>query len=130
MKPKSYRDLAVWQVAMDLVVMVYSASSTFPKSELFGLTQQLRRAAVSVPSNIAEGAERRGTKEFLQFVGIALGSLAEVCTLIQIAARLDYLAAENQSGVLEEIIRIESMLHSLRRALESKLQAPKPPNPT
>src|SRR5437016_8960744 len=88
---KSYRELVAWQKAMLLVTEIYLATKSFPQEERYGLTNQLRRAAVSVPSNIAEGAARSGTGEFLQFLGIAKGSLAEVETLLILARKLTYL---------------------------------------
>lgn len=85
---KSYQDLEVWQKSMDLVVMCYQLNKVFPKSEIYGLSSQLQRAAVSIPSNIAEGRQRQHSREFLQFLSIASGSLAEVETRVQIADRL------------------------------------------
>src|SRR5271154_3028023 len=87
---KSFRDLDVWRLSLDLAEAVYQCTASFPKSELFGLTAQMRRAAVSVPSNIAEGRSRSSTKEFLQFLSIALGSLAELETQFELAVRLGY----------------------------------------
>lgn len=84
-------DLLVWQEAIQLVKMVYEVTAGFPRDELYGLTSQMRRAAVSVPSNIAEGAARFGTKEFLQFLAIARGSLSEIETQIIIANRLGFI---------------------------------------
>ena len=86
----SYEDLEVWQRAMDLVVDCYDLTRSFPQTEQFGLTAQLQRAAVSVPANIAEGQARRHTREFLRYLTIARGSLAELETHIQIAKRLGY----------------------------------------
>ena len=91
---KSYQDLIVWQKAIDLVVQVYATTRTFPKDELYGLNSQMRRAAVSVPSNIAEGHSRASTGEFKQFLGHARGSLAELETQLTIAAKLGYLSTE------------------------------------
>src|SRR5690606_24522123 len=90
MNIQSFRDLLVWQKAMNLVTEVYQLTQQFPKEEMYGLSSQIRRAVVSVPSNIAEG-HQRGTKEFLQFLKIAKGSLAEVETQLEIALRLNYL---------------------------------------
>jgi len=89
MTVRSYQDLEVWQKAMDLVVMCYQATKNFPKSEVYGLASQLQRAAVSIPANIAEGRERKYSKEFVQHLSIAYSSLAELETHIQIAQRLD-----------------------------------------
>src|SRR5271165_3136979 len=86
-----FRGLRVWQGGMDVVEAVYRASAAFPKSELYGLTNQIRRAAVSVPSNIAEGHTRATTKEYLQHVAIAQASLAEIETQTEIARRLGYI---------------------------------------
>src|SRR5258708_1498266 len=91
---KSYRDLETWQTAMGLVAQIYRVTKIFPKDELYSLTSQLRRAAVSVPSNIAEGQGRDSTKEFLHHLSIAHGSLCEVETQLLIAQRLEYLSGE------------------------------------
>ncbi len=88
---KSYRDLEVWSKSIDLVAQIYRASKAFPPDERFGLTSQVRRAAVSVPSNIAEGAARTTTGEYLQGLSVASGSLAEVETQIIVANRLEML---------------------------------------
>ncbi len=87
---QSYRDLDVWQRAMDFAVELYSITKAFPSSEVYGLTSQMRRAAVSIPSNIAEGRSRKSTPEFSKFLTIAYGSLAEIQTQIEPAARLQY----------------------------------------
>lgn len=92
-KIKSHRDLIVWRKAMDLVVLVYKATESFPKHELYGLTSQIRRAASSVPANIAEGQGRRSKSEFRQFLGNARGSLLELDTHLELALRLNYLTA-------------------------------------
>ena len=120
MRPRSYRDLDVWQKSIDWTGRVYATSSAFPKLEQFGPTAQLRRACLCVPCNIAEGAERRGTREFLQLLGIALGSLAEAETLIILGNRLGYLADDAGSQLLDESATIAMMLHGLRRSLENK----------
>ncbi|MBT8254535.1 MAG: four helix bundle protein, partial [Bacteroidia bacterium] len=91
-----HKELNVWKTAMDLVEKIYSLSSEFPDNEIYGLTSQLRRSAVSIPSNIAEGAGRKGNKEFLQFVFIALGSLAELETQYLIAIRLKYVRKDKE----------------------------------
>lgn len=91
---RSYKDLVAWQKSMDLVTAIYKAAAGFPKDELFGLTSQLRRAAVSIPSNVAEGQGRLSEKEFRHFLGQARGSLMEVETQLQIAANLGYLTEE------------------------------------
>lgn len=98
---RSYRELEVWQKSIDLVVECYRISESYPKAELYGLTSQLRRAAVSVPANIAEGQGRSHTKEFLNHLSIAYGSLMEVETHLQIAARLNYLDTASLQHMLE-----------------------------
>jgi four helix bundle protein len=86
----SFRDLQVWQESMDLTVAVYCLTQAFPREEAFGLTSQLRRSSISIPSNIAEGQGRLNTREFRQFLGIARGSICEVQTQLEIAHRLNY----------------------------------------
>lgn len=114
---KSHKDLLVWQKSVDLVVRIYSATHGWPKEEMYGLTAQIRRAAVSIPSNIAEGAGRAGQKEFSRFLSIAMGSLAEVETQIVIAEKLGFLtdAADLNTGLQE----IRRMLFGLNKSLGS-----------
>jgi four helix bundle protein len=101
---RAHRNLKAWQQAMELVTAIYSATSSFPAQEKFGLTSQMQRAAVSVPANIAEGFARKGTKELLHFLSIAAGSLSELDTLIELAARLGYLNnAEELNGKVDEV---------------------------
>jgi len=95
----SFRDLRVWQQAMNLAVAIYRSTEAFPKHEVYGLTQQMRRAAVSVPSNIAEGKGRRHDKEFRQFLFHARGSLLELETQLAIATELKYLTAKQSDEV-------------------------------
>jgi four helix bundle protein len=118
---RSYRELEVWQKAMDLVVECYRISERFPKTELYGLTSQLQRAAVSVPANIAEGQGRSHTKEFLNHLSIAYGSLMEVETHLQIAARLNYLDLPSLELLLEKGAVVGRMLNGLMQALNRKL---------
>ncbi|TAJ65266.1 four helix bundle protein [Brevundimonas sp.] len=115
-----YRKLEVWQFAMDWIELVYRSSAGWPKDERFGLTSQVRRASVSVASNIAEGAARSTTGEFLQFVGIARGSLAEAETQLMIAARLGYLEPAAESRLMTAADRISRMLVSLAAALRDR----------
>jgi four helix bundle protein len=89
-KIKSHKDLKVWQESMDLVIQIYKLVENFPKHEVYGLSSQIRRASISIPSNIAEGAGRKGGKEFTRFLYIALGSLSEVETQLEISQRLNY----------------------------------------
>ena len=114
---KSHRDLIVWQKAMDLVEDVYRASKSFPKEETYALTSQIRRAAVSVPSNIAEGQGRRTTSDFLRHLSIAYGSLCEVETQILIAVRLRYLTERNVERVLLGAGEVGRLLNGLMNSL-------------
>jgi four helix bundle protein len=115
---QSYRDLVVWRKSMALVLDVYRCTQAFPKIETYGLTSQLRRAAVSVPSNIAEGQARRSTGEFKQFLGNARGSLAEVDTQLLIARDLGYLENQVSKGLLDATAEIGRMLSGLLAALK------------
>ena len=107
---QTHKDLDVWKLGIDLVERVYKETKNFPKEEQFGLVSQMRRAAVSVPSNIAEGAARKGNAEFLQFLYISLGSLSELETQILISIRLKYL---NNESLLESIALIGKKLINL-----------------
>ncbi|TJY34775.1 four helix bundle protein [Pontimicrobium aquaticum] len=111
----SHKDLKVWQEAMNFVVVIYEISESFPSKEVYGLTSQLRRASVSIPSNIAEGAGRRGNKEFIRFLYIALGSLSEVETQLEIAYRLKYL--NEADTITQRIYFIRKMLSNLIKSL-------------
>ena len=117
MQTKTYQDLIVWQKAMDLAEQTYLLTRNFPKEELYGLTSQLRRAAVSVPSNIAEGQARQSTAEFRNFLSIAQGSLAEVETQILLAIRFQYLTPQQPSLALSLREEVSKMLSSLRSKL-------------
>src|SRR5882762_5664925 len=97
-----YRDLSVWQKAMDLTVETYRFSSSFPRSEVYGLTSQLRRAGVSVPSNVAEGYGRGSRKEYVQFLSVGQGSLKELETQMILAHRLGYVTLEQSERLLSE----------------------------
>ena len=116
----NYRDLKVWQAAVDVVEAVYRLTRTFPKSEIYGITQQIQRAAVSVPSNLAEGHARASTKEFLHHISIALGSLAELETQLIIATRLQYLGAQELDSVLLKTDETGKMLRGLQKTLNAK----------
>ncbi len=113
----SYRDLEVWKVSIDLVEAIYLATKGFPREELYGLTSQLRRAAVSVPSNIAEGQGRVSDKEFHHFLGQARGSLMEVETQLIVAGKLGYSNAEQMDPLLATCGRIKSMLYRLMQSI-------------
>jgi four helix bundle protein len=105
---------------MDVALAVYRASDSFPKSEVYGLTAQVRRAVISVPSNIAEGHSRESTKEYLKHLSIAQGSLAEVETQLELAVRLKYLEAEEVHDVLQQCVVLGKQLYKLRDALSSR----------
>lgn len=109
----------VWQKSMDMVTRIYSETKSWPKEELYGLISQIRRAAVSIPSNIAEGAGRSGRKEFSRFLSIAMGSLAEVETQIEIAERLGFMT--DASGLDKGLQEIRRMIVGLNKSLESPL---------
>jgi len=111
---KGHRDLVVWQKAMDLVTEIYRVTRGFPKDELYGLTSQLRRAAISVPSNLAEGHGRNSRKEFHHFLGQARGSLTELETQLEIARNLGYLKEHEASVLLAQSAEIGRMLNGLR----------------
>jgi four helix bundle protein len=101
----THKDLEVWKLSIDLVEIVYKLTKLFPKEELYGLISQMRRSAVSVPSNIAEGAARKGNKEYLQFLYIALGSLSELETQVIIGSRLKYVKEQGEVLPLLEVVR-------------------------
>lgn len=114
---KSFRDLRVWRSAIALVREVYRATEDFPGSELYGLTRQMRRAAVSIPSNIAEGYAREHRREYLQFLAIAQGSLAELETRIEISLQLDYLSSNQLMSISRAAESLAKQLRALRRSL-------------
>jgi four helix bundle protein len=120
-KLEKYNDLIAWRKAMDLVERLYRASAEFPKSELYGLTSQIRRAAVSIPSNIAEGQCRSTTGAFLQHLSIAQGSVGEVETQLMIAVRLKYLTQEDGSQLLESTAEVGKLIRGLCASLERKI---------
>jgi four helix bundle protein len=115
---KDHKELDVWRASVDLVTDVYTVTMKFPKEELFGLTNQLRRAAVSIPSNISEGAARQTEKEFVQFLHIALGSVAELETQLIIAENLRYV--DKAAPLLSRLASVRKMLHGLVRHYRSK----------
>lgn len=121
MATNSYKDLQVWQRAMDVAVGVYSICSQLPKYEQFGLADQLRRAAVSVPSNIAEGQKRTSRAETVHLTSIAQGSIAELETQLELVERI---YAINTSNIRQDTEVVARMLTALGRALRSKLQDP------
>jgi four helix bundle protein len=114
----SYRELTVWQLAMDLVVEIYGISQEFHSDERFGLTSQVRRAAVSIPANVAEGNARHSRAEYRHFVSIAHGSVAEVETELAIAERLGFVASAKLTKVRMQADSISRMLTNLRKSLK------------
>jgi four helix bundle protein len=126
MKPiESYRDLVVWQQAMDLVVMCYRVTERFPSSEQFGLTFQVRKSAVSIPSNIAEGYQRRSTGAYLQHLSIASGSQGELGTQLEIARRLGYLPVSAASATSEANEEVGRLLYGLSEGVRRKPHSPR-----
>jgi four helix bundle protein len=119
-KVQSYRDLIAWQKSMVLVREIYRCTQTFPRTEDYGLTSQLRRAAVSVPSNIAEGQGRLSSGEFKQFLGHARGSLLEVETQVLIAHELGYLAEDKTEGLLQHSAEAGRILNGLLASLPNR----------
>ncbi|MBE6740808.1 MAG: four helix bundle protein [Ruminococcaceae bacterium] len=114
-----YKELVVWQKSMDMVIVVYKLTEQLPNSETYALSDQMRRAAVSVPSNIAEGQQRRSPKEFLNFLSVARGSLAELETQLLICLRLEYFKNEQSESVIALCHEIGLMLISLMKSLEA-----------
>ena len=114
---KCYRDLLVWQRAMDLVEECYRLTGDLPSNEEFGLKSQMRRAAVSIPSNIAEGRSRSHSAEFLHFVSISLGSLAELETQLDLTVRLNLLSAESVEDAKQRCEEVGRMLHGIASAI-------------
>ena len=115
---QTYRDLIVWNKAMDLVTQIYQMTLGFPKDELFGLTSQIRKAAISIPSNIAEGRGKLTKGEFKLFLGHARGSLAEIETQILIAKNLDYLNDTEGDKLLEQIAEVGRLLNGLLASIK------------
>ena len=119
---RDHRDLDAWKVPMDAVMDTYAVSSNFPKSETYGLAGQMRRAAVSVPSNVAEGHARGGRAE-INHLGIALGSIAELDTQLEVARRLAYVSTDRASDLQGLIVSSRRLVNGLRRARRLKLAA-------
>lgn len=116
---RDFRDLNVWQLGKELVIDIYQLTGNFPREEIYGLVAQVRRAAVSIPSNIAEGFSREHNKDYRRFLFIALGSCAEVETQIEIAHTLDYLSETEHHDMLEKINHESRMLWNLIKRLSN-----------
>ncbi|MBQ0769103.1 MAG: four helix bundle protein [Bizionia sp.] len=114
----NHKDLEVWKTSMDLVTLIYNLTSSFPSEEKFGLVSQMRRAAVSIPSNIAEGSARKGDKELVQFLMIAMGSLAELETQYLLAVRLKF--TENRVDIEKKISEVAKLLLGFRNYVRDK----------
>jgi four helix bundle protein len=112
-KSRSYRDLEVWKLSIEFVKEMYVVTNNFPTTEIYGLTNQIRRAAVSIPSNIAEGQGRNSAKEFKQFLAISLGSMAELETQLIISNSIGYIGENELNNFLEKLDRIRKMIKSL-----------------
>jgi four helix bundle protein len=116
-----FRELKAWQLGMDLTEHVYLLTDSFPKSEIYGLTSQIRRSAVSIPSNLAEGNGRDSTKEFLHFIAIAVGSICELETQILLSHRLKYLKQTELETVLSLLTETKRTIRGLQKALKDKI---------
>lgn len=116
-----YEKLDVWKKAMDLVDSIYDITTGFPKEEQYGLTSQIRRAAISIPSNISEGSARNSTKDFLRFLSITLGSAAELDTQIRIAERRNFCTQEQSATLQNQLSEIGRMTRGLQKSLSQKL---------
>ncbi len=117
---KTYKELIVWQKSFRLCTQLYQITRSFPADERFGLTSQIRRAAVSIPSNIAEGYGRGTTRDYIRFLWIANGSLAEVETQLLLSRELDFLSQDHADAALESVAEVERILAALIRSLEEK----------
>lgn len=120
-KIKSHRDLIAWQKAMVLVTDVYALTKTFPREEMYGLISQMRRAAASVPANIAEGQGRRYGREFHQFLGNARGSLMELDTHLELAFRVGYLSKDQHVAIRAQVDEVGRILNGLMRSISSDI---------
>jgi len=117
---KPHKRLEAWKQSMDLVIEIYRTTGNFPSQEIYGLTNQIRRAAVSIPSNIAEGAARQTKKEFANYLHMAQGSLSELDTQVELARRLGYLDAKSWSALDTRMEQIDKMISGLIRHLSNK----------
>ena len=119
---ESYQDLTVWQKAMEMAERCYQLTRAFPSQEMYGMISQIRRAAVSIPANIAEGWGRESTREFIQFLRIAQGSVKELETLLRLSIRVQLAKATEINPILEMLSEVSRMLHSLIGSLRRKLK--------
>ena len=121
MSISSFRELRVWQLGMELTEKVYCLTADFPKSETYGLSSQMRRSAVSIPSNLAEGHGRNSTKEFLQFIAIAFGSICELETQILLSYRFKYIETNDLETTLALLTETSKTIRGLQKALKARL---------
>ena len=119
-KVRTHRDLDVWKKSIDLVTLIYKYTADYPKDEMYGLTSQIRRCAVSIPSNIAEGSARTTRKDFSHFLAIALGSVAELETQLIISKNLNYLPETVLNELMPELISIRRMTLGLRKSINKE----------
>jgi four helix bundle protein len=119
-KAKTHRDFEVWRDAMDLVAEIYRLTKAFPKDELYGLVSQMRRAAVSVIANIAEGAARQSRKEFIQYLSVSRASLSELEAELSISERLEYTSGDQTEKLMESIRNVGTQLSAIIRTLRNK----------
>jgi four helix bundle protein len=117
---KPHRNLRAWQKGMDLAVEVYQSTKEFPREEIYGLTSQIRRAGVSVPSNIAEGAADRTTQQFYNFLSNAIGSLNEIDTQLELSFRLGYLSQNDYERVFELLDECLALTYGLRKSIKAR----------
>ena len=116
-KIKTYRDLNIWNVGIELVKDIYKLTEKFPKQEMYGIVSQMRRSAISIPSNVAEGFKRYHNKEYIQFLYVTLGSCAELETQVTIAKELKYIQADKEVILLEKLDHIGRMITNLLKKL-------------
>jgi four helix bundle protein len=119
----NFRDLKAWQLGMDLTEQVYVLTENFPRSEIYGLTSQIRRSAVSIPSNLAEGQGRDSNKEFLQFIAIAFGSICELETQLILSKRLKYIQHDDWERISRSLLETRKTMRGLQKFLRAKLES-------
>jgi len=129
LNPSHFRELEVWRLAIDLAKAVYVMTSEFPREERYGLSAQLQRAAVSIPSNIAEGNARASTRDYARFVSMASGSVAELQTQLTLATELSLADGDRMIPLMETAERVSKMLHKLHRSLIQRLESTGSPVP-
>ncbi len=117
---KNYENLEVWREGIELAILIYKITGNFPKDEIYGIVSQLRRSAISVSTNIAEGAGRNSTQEFIRFINISLGSLNEVESLIYVSLKLNYINENNFNNIKNQIDKIGKLLGGFKKYLNSK----------